>query len=496
MSHEKFEKHLRETLSGHPSQMDKDAFWATLEKKRKKKRRGLFFILFPLGLLIAGLSLFLFWPESYTGSGSLSDAGIEEQVLKEQQEPPSSIREDLPDYDGQPEIETELPEEAIAAGTGNTPDKTSGNTSDGISSNPAGDLPQKTKATTGEGKRNSPSPVKSQNEENKSVPVDSETQVVPDLDLSLLLQPDEQKEPTAASDTPVIQETNEILPALPIVGIALAERMFSLPEWADIRRKPETEAEEAERISSKKWSQYLGLHAGAGAAINQLKATAPGNTDLINVFRKTHQNLEVLNAGIDFHLVHKSGFGLRTGLEYQQFAQKLSWESTTTEEIIDTAGLVRIIEFPDGSRQEEFDSLLVLKTTERIVEHYNYFRYLAIPIAVRYEFPTDGGLGLFLEGGASLNVWKKATGKTLDWELAEPEEIGVANGGADWHRPYLYPEFFAGVGLKYALRDGLDLWAHPQFRYRPWNNLPESYPMVQKTGSFGLNIGLRWRLGE
>ncbi|MCB0704553.1 MAG: hypothetical protein KDC34_04560 [Saprospiraceae bacterium] len=475
MSHDKFEEHIRKTLSGHASNMDTNAFWAGLENKRKKRRRFLFFWL-PIGFLVLGLSTFA-WFYNFT---SPDTSGLAEQVETNIGMP----AKDQPDNEAV--LITGRKEDATADGS---TDQTARSVSEAGQSAPAPPLQQTKKEVP------------------KSASTTNSETVVPEFDTEIqaTLSPKgtNSKEPAGATDLAgnpeeVFQpQTRNAVQADPLTE--LSRLLFEIDFASDFAQKPQAIIlfEKAEVFPKRKtWETWIGFHAGIGAAIDQLSGTPDslGNNALLDARQQAEKSLEVLFAGADFYLMHRKGFGIRTGLEFQQFAQQLTYEESNIEYFTDPNGLVRVYEFPDGSQIQEFDSIQVSNQISRNVVHYNYFRFLEIPVALRYEFPSDSKLGLFLEGGASLNVWKSATGKTIDQNTLLPEFIGEANQGADWFRNALNPEAFAGLGLNYIVSDEFEIWMHPQVKYRFGNVANPDYPLEQKLGSFSLQLGVRWKL--
>ena len=462
MSHERFEQHIRDTLRGHPSPMDKAAFWEALERKRKRKRR-LFFFWLPLGLLTIGAVLLIQWYQPPLDPVVIDTAGVVT--------PSPGEAESISDITGFAETRVQ---------DGVLTEKTSTRDEPKISVVSEGERPQETERLV---QANSVIGHSSDPKMSATTIASSQEKAA---DMEMLIGT-----PFTFPEAP---ET-EYVPFTPVVPLDrimfLLEFDNSIPE--DILPDPENPVAGNVLPASNPLRFSFGLSGGAGQPLMALTTPEPdeGTLAFLEARQNTERPLEVLQAGADLLIEHQSGLGLRTGLEYRQFATRFDYSEDSERFYSDSSAVVRILEYPDGSREEIIGAVNVMELTNRKVRHYNYFRFLEIPVAVRYRFSIGTSLNLFVEGGASFNIWKQFNGKILDAESLEPqmlETMDVYTSGG------LQPELFGSIGVQYGLRDRFTLFASPQYRHRLGPVTNANYLLEQRLSSVSILFGVRMEL--
>jgi hypothetical protein len=473
MSHEKFENHLRKSLSGHRSPMDTNAFWAALEAKRRRKRR-IFFFWIPIGVLALSAFGVAGWYLSTDGPLLTDHSG----TLVEVEVTPPNVTESIP-----------VPVEGMEA---ETQDQRAPSVDASPQEAPTIQAPGKVPAA---GTIPTSSTVEQPAKLPEQLPAEQGM-----TSPSIFLMPDT-GDPSAPDQAAVPnipkEEVSDVEGSAPRWTSLLPAEVLSFRlEYVSSYPLRDLPAKEAERNTitphTPRWTISLGAEAGVAMPNRRFSEGVDSLGGEFLLARQSHERpLEVVQGGLNVILEHRSGFGIRTGLRYSQFAEQLNYEQSATSSWEDSLGLVRIYEYEDGSREEVYGPTTVTQVENQRIVHYNYYRFVDIPIALRYRFASDGPLSLFLEGGASINLWKQASGRIIGREAQEPVFLGEEE---PYFRKVLLPELFGSVGLQWRVNERFSLRAQPEFRFRLGSITPDEYPIQHRVGSLGIQLGAYWQL--
>jgi Outer membrane protein beta-barrel domain len=112
------------------------------------------------------------------------------------------------------------------------------------------------------------------------------------------------------------------------------------------------------------------------------------------------------------------------------------------------------------------------------------YRYLSLPVLLRYQQPSTRRISWYLEGGLSFNAY-------LDTKEISKTDIGRTsiNGRTDQFENINYG-FNAGFGASYRLTEHWALFAQPTFRYF-FTSLIANSTLNEYLYSGGLEVGMK-----
>jgi hypothetical protein len=202
--------------------------------------------------------------------------------------------------------------------------------------------------------------------------------------------------------------------------------------------------------------------------------------------------LDAVRISLDMMTQHKSGFYLKTGLEYEQINERfdvyIEWDSTKVH-----PNQVLALTFAmDGTSTETIGSQDVSTTYWTQQRIYNHYYSIDIPLLVGFSpIRADQKLGWFVEGGASVNVWFNANGRTID----TASRLLIFSEQPDLFKTRTGVSLLAAAGLTYQIADQFSIWANPAIRYRLRSITSNENPVDQRYLNLGFNVGLRyhWR---
>jgi len=235
---------------------------------------------------------------------------------------------------------------------------------------------------------------------------------------------------------------------------------------------------------SKQYSLTTELFFNYGVVDKTLKSS---NDAYLNI-RDSHETpLDVISAGVNFSIQHKSSFYLKTGLEYQQITERFENYSTWNSTIIEPDQIIAITYDMDGNSVNTIGDGLVDETYFSSKKIYNRYRSFELPVLIGYA-SSKQKLGWFAEGGLALNLSFKPDGEILN----ESEQSIFLKEDPSYFKSRTGISLVSAIGVSYQLNHQFSLSAAPNFKYQLSSVASAINPVDQKYLTLGMRLALRY----
>ncbi|MEO1712259.1 MAG: hypothetical protein AAFU60_02885 [Bacteroidota bacterium] len=377
MSQREFENRIRESLSDHRSAMDTDRFFQAIKRKERRRRWFIFGWISTASASVLLLGLGGLWFNGYFESKLASTTGTKHEVYPTQ----------IPN--GQP-FEENLPQRTSPLTVVRSDHATENNLE-----NPAPPSTSQMKTTVNFGGA-SLTKTTSVNKEEMGYPVFK----APSLSAVL------------SKTQEAIQPETEILSSTP----SLETEQKPLEPFSLLRTlpTPALDQQAAKVISpnlQQKGQWSLVFQSGAGLLLRSYQGDGTNETEY-QTARKVETNLETLDLSAAVRWKSHKGLVLQLAAGAAQSTTRLNWDEPFQTSFIDEDAVLRIIQFPDGTTEEERGPQEVTQTGLRHVVHFNAHRSLDLRFQAGYQW-TQGDWALIGLTGASWAWWQESTGRVL-----------------------------------------------------------------------------------
>lgn len=236
----------------------------------------------------------------------------------------------------------------------------------------------------------------------------------------------------------------------------------------------------------------LGIYGGYSSSFVALNAKNetlyPGYFDMRMA---TEEQLETVQAGLEFIARNEVGIYLKTGVQYSRIARKFSLNSTI--ETIDSVHGVQQIYVNNNTMDTIYiyGPVPVLTSTMYNKTTYNYFHLIDIPVMAGFNYRNERW-SFGVEAGALFNISVKSKGEIL---TPDNEIYDLKEDRLDWFRENIGVTFIASVNAAYLLNDNLELYLAPTARLDSVFST-DANPINQKHGALGFNLGMRYFIGN
>ncbi len=215
------------------------------------------------------------------------------------------------------------------------------------------------------------------------------------------------------------------------------------------------------------------------------KSLKSNNQAYLNIRDSLETPMDVISAGLNFRIQHKSNFYLKTGLEYQQINERFENYTTWDSTVIEPNQIIEIIYNMDGTSTNTIGDGLVDESYYSSKKIYNRYRSIELPILIGYS-SSEQRLNWFLEGGLALNLWFKPGGETL----SESGHSILLKEDQSYFKSRTGLSLISAIGLSYQLNDRFNLSAAPNFKYQLSSVSSGINPVDQKYLTVGLRMGI------
>ena len=378
MSQREFENRIRESLSGHRSEMDTDRFFQAIKRKERRRRWFIFGWISTASASVLLLGLGTLWFNGYFESKPTSTAFTKQEAY--------------PTETPKAKSSAESPNQRTSPLTVVMSDHTTENKLE----NPAPPATSQMKTSVTYGGASLTKTTSVIKEEIDSPQTLNYPSLVP---VARITEEATQKEAQDLSSTPVVEPEQEIL------------EPFSLLQTLS---PPALDQQTAEVISPSleqqgQWS--LVIQSGVGLLLRNYRGDAMNELDY-QTARQVETNLETVDLSAAVRWKSHKGLILQLGAGAAQSTTRLDWDEPFQTSYIDENAVSRIILFPDGTTEEERGPQEVIQVGHRKVQHYNYQRSLDLRLQAGYQW-TRGDWALIGLTGASWAWWQESAGRVL-----------------------------------------------------------------------------------
>jgi len=208
--------------------------------------------------------------------------------------------------------------------------------------------------------------------------------------------------------------------------------------------------------------------------------------------RETHETtLEVLSGSILAQVRHQSGFSLSSGIQFSQLTERYRNQETVVE--LDSIEGVRVRVVQLSGDTLDFRGMVPRTTTSTFNRRiYNRYQLLDIPIIIGYERAiNDWKIGA--QVGVLANLSLSTQGKVLD---SPTTELDLGDQQDQIFKSQIGLSYHAGLTVSRVILPGLEIQANPHIRIIPGDWTVDAYSLSQQYRFVGMNVGLRWTIGE
>jgi hypothetical protein len=233
------------------------------------------------------------------------------------------------------------------------------------------------------------------------------------------------------------------------------------------------------------WSKGLEIYVGGeyNYPIFKTKGTEPAN------YAKSRGDSEkyVLGGDIGFwyNPVHRSGFGIRTGLHASRYIENLNITNAFEERY-----QVNVVQVKDAQGQViKTETVTTLVRGRHVQKYYNHFTAIDIPLQVGFEFLKQRNNQYFAYVGGLLNLHFWSNGDILDPSgkvISFPEK-------EDIYRNQTGLSLLGHIGMRHRIANNWWLTAALQSNYTMGDVTQKTNPLSQKNLKAGLQVGLRYQ---
>jgi hypothetical protein len=230
--------------------------------------------------------------------------------------------------------------------------------------------------------------------------------------------------------------------------------------------------------------------------------------DYLNLRKENEKSLVTYNLGLELKYSIKNFF-LQAGINYSKVGEKIDYNKNlfasldTSESGWQLYSYLKV--FVDTINWDSTNGFAIMTTSvptlDSIWEHFedsvfnsvkekgnNELTYIEIPLMIGYSL-GKGKLSCQLSAGVSYGILSGTKGKLLRTDASGFNDIVIATP----YRKNIY-NFLFRIGCSYHFNEKISVFLQPSFKLNLNSVFESSYPVSQKYKSYGLNIGLNYKL--
>jgi len=205
------------------------------------------------------------------------------------------------------------------------------------------------------------------------------------------------------------------------------------------------------------------------------------SNDYVTQRENTEKTRYGVGGGVRISVDLPIDISLRTGLFYNQIHERFDLVDTNASRtIIYTNNITGI-------------SDTLNETGTHIMETYNYYRTLDIPVLVGYTF-KKGNMYAGVNGGILFNILLKQKGHILK---ADNQPTLITNNSSEEGETYFKNniglQLYGGIEFGYKVNERIDFLIEPHVRHMLNSITQYNHPLSQKYTTYGLSGGLRFK---
>jgi len=186
------------------------------------------------------------------------------------------------------------------------------------------------------------------------------------------------------------------------------------------------------------------------------------------------------------------GFGIRSGIAYNQINTKLEFDDPSAWRIRITTQIIKEID-SEGNEVEIEREVEEIVQGRSIINHNNKYRFVEMPVLAFYEFGSSKSPFYYsVNAGVNINLLFSQEGRYVN----SSKTVSAYKGDDEYPNPYrtnagvsLYTSF----GIHYVLNDNIDIVFEPHFSTQLSNITNSNSLLNQRFTTFGVNTGVRYK---
>lgn len=498
MTRSKFENFASSKITQHQSSVDTDALWKAVAPAAPKKKRRVVFWYFLTGLLVMGIVSAILW--SVTNTQELegdSHAAVQPEAALQRAEAiskngTSDNRSTSEDQTALDQKNDKLKDETNRANdkqknanvkdVKNTVNAQEENTIsfELVNSYNTGQKPASKPIFS----ESSPNETEINHSLNPSVQQENKGTIVRNEihQLDADVKPsDVHIQRIGLADVSVQEQETDLTSALSILSIDVEP---NVPDSNQASPK-------SDPASKHKIIYSIGAYGGISATSSNLTAKQSGSTEYLNARNQTEKQLETIQFGLEIGAEIFKGLTLKSGVEVSRIARVF----TFNEEVIVVDSVYGLKEIYVNNQTQDtinvYGQTPVITSTQYNKRTYNNISQIDIPVKVGYTFQS-GKWRLGMDVGAIINLNTSYTGEIL---APDGSFYDLKSDPENWFETNAGIAFSAGLSVGKMLGSSFEMYLAPVYR-SPSVFSTDANPIEQKHARFGVNLGLRYLMGQ
>ncbi|MCC6410573.1 MAG: hypothetical protein IT270_02870, partial [Saprospiraceae bacterium] len=229
---------------------------------------------------------------------------------------------------------------------------------------------------------------------------------------------------------------------------------------------------------------WLDAYVGPSLTRRQFNAKDSEHDNYLQQRLETETPDLAFNTGVRASMLFRENFVVRSGLHYDQFVEKFEWADPNSIEV----NIRTYTQLVNGVWETVIDTLSI-EYGDNYIKTYNRFGMVDIPLEMGIEL-RRGRTGVSINGGVSLNLlfWKR--GAILSPDNNQPAYFTPEEGTIEVFKTNAGLSIGGSVQWFYHIKPTVRLFAEPYYRQILKPLTVDGHPVEQQYGIGGLKIGM------
>jgi len=464
MSHKDFDNRIKNSVDEHPSAIDVNAFWVSIEEgvmeinaKKKKKRRMVFYLFGAVSLLVGGLLVSLVFINGAQDEISF-EGNFEQKKLEKNEKIDEILLEEKANLNLEDKSVKETASEFVAAL------EQAYNGLDMDVQNSDKSLKKRDLSSTDLVE------VRTPKTESISLPFHTKNETPTNS-----IEKTNENSSDKKTKNPIVQnrETAIVVPLYSSIP-------FLDEGHHDLNLLPKNE---------KSFEFKIGIQGGLNFATRNLESLNSAANDYASLRNETESPKIGFQFGLKTGLKHKSGLTFSTGFNYTEIREQFKFQGSTFDEVFVENGIIRYEIHINMDTIPIYGDFLQIQETIHNKDYENRYRLLEIPLLIGYQKDFDDWT-LGVQAGIFANLSLQTSGMIF---TPNSKFVILESEGEDYFKSKIGMNYYFGGEVKYLINDNIGLALLPHFRVFPKSFTNWEHGISQKYTLIGLNLGLDFR---
>ncbi|MEN0004483.1 MAG: hypothetical protein AAF798_10075 [Bacteroidota bacterium] len=234
---------------------------------------------------------------------------------------------------------------------------------------------------------------------------------------------------------------------------------------------------------------FTEVYGGVSAIDRTLSAKDAASASLLQVRDQYETPLEALQYGLTVGMQHRPGFWWSVGIQSTTLTERFAVNETTS--VVDSIMGIQALRINiTGDTVPIAGMIAQTTTTNRDIEIFNTYHLLDIPLTIGYDYQFGERWRAGVSAGIAANISLQTKGSIPD-ELLQLNDIEAEQ--ASFFQSNLSWSYHFGLSVSYALTDHFELRLAPTIQVYTDDFSVEGYGISQKYTLLGGRLGLRYQ---